>query len=97
MRASAFNSLGHQCGGTIATLGLSPLNCLASSLCQLIKFLGAGVAFVCPPIKLLGKFPVEPGQINSVSGFCSASLFDGPRAVVVSIVGHDIENEFHQC
>lgn len=73
------------------------LNYLGSSLGELIKFLGAGVALVSPPIKLLGKLPVEPGKVNPISGFCSASLFDGPCPVVVGIVRHGIQNELRQC
>ena len=72
----------------MVSLALSPPHCLGSSFYKLIKLLGAGGAFLCPPIKLISKLSVESGKVNPVSGFCSASLFNGPRTIVVSIVRH---------
>jgi hypothetical protein len=71
-----------------SALAFPLLNCPGSSLCKLVKVLGCAVTLLGSPIKLFGKLAVELGKVDSVCGFCSASLFDGSRTVVIGIVGH---------
>ena len=63
---------------------------MRSPLGKLVELLGSGVTLLSAAVKLLGKLPVDPGKVDPVSGFGSASLLDGPGAVVVGIVGHGV-------
>ena len=56
-----------------------------------------GVTLFGPSIKLLGKLPVEPGKVDSISVLRALALFDRSCTIVVGVVRHGGKNELRGC